>query len=81
MSMCTCHSCKQRLNRCISLQRDGVVLALRAGVGPAHVAGCLGDAASLALGYPMQVTLEKMEHEALNLRIRPIDTKCHQMYI
>ena len=33
--------------------------SLRAGVGPAHAAGCLGDAASLALGYPMQVTLEK----------------------
>ena len=25
--------------------------ALRAGVRPAHVAGCLGNAASLALGY------------------------------
>ena len=51
---------------CISLQHGGIVLALRAGVGPAHVAGCLSDATSLVLGYPMQVTLEKMEHNDLD---------------
>ena len=51
---------------CISLQHDGIVLALRAGVTPAHVEGCLGDFASLALGYPMPVTLEAMEHADLD---------------
>jgi hypothetical protein len=51
---------------CISLQHDGIALALRPGVAPAHVAGCLGDFASLALGYPMPVTLEAMEHADLD---------------
>ena len=46
---------------------DGIVLALRPGVTPAHAAGCLGDAASLALGYPMPGTLETMEHDAHTL--------------
>ena len=41
-------------------------VALRPGVAPAHVEGCLGDFASLALGYPMQATLEAMEHADLD---------------
>ena len=53
-------------HNCISLQHDGIALALRPGVSPAHVEGCLGDFASLALGYPMPVTLEAMEHADLD---------------
>ena len=53
---------------CISLQHDGIALA-RYGLESRPLtlrSASLGDFASLALGYPMPVTLEAMEHADLD---------------
>ena len=56
---------EERGHDCISLQHDGIALALAAGCTVADVTLHLRDASARALGYPMAVVHEPMHDDRL----------------